>query len=75
MLPSTPILIIFGCAIVVAAVIAIYSFISKGKFKQKVNAVAAKTQQLSAALDELFNRRPRIPRHYLDGSIASSKRS
>lgn len=54
MSPATPILIIFGCAIVIAVAIAIYSFVSKGKYKQKVDAVAAKTKQLAAALDELF---------------------
>lgn len=72
MLPSTSILIIFGCAIVVAAVIAIYSFISKGKFKQKVDAVAAKTRQLSAALDELFKPVKRTTREDVDHFLADN---
>ena len=72
MASATPILIIFGCAIVVAAVIAIYSFISKGKFKQKVDAVAAKTRQLSAALDELFKPVKRTTREDVDHFLADN---
>ena len=44
-----PTLIVIGCVFAIAVVIAFYSFVSKGKFKQKVDAVAAKTRQLSAA--------------------------
>lgn len=72
MLPSTPILIIFGCAIVIAAVIAIYSFVSKGKFKQKVDAVAAKTRQMSAALDELFKPVKRTTQEEIDHFLADN---
>ncbi len=72
MASATPILIIFGCAIVVAAVIAIYSFVSKGKFKQKVDAVAAKTRQLSAALDELFKPVKRTTREDVDHFLADN---
>ena len=72
MASATPILIIFGCAIVIAAVIAIYSFVSKGKFKQKVDAVAAKTRQLSAALDELFKPVKRTTREDVDHFLADN---
>ena len=72
MASATPILIIFGCAIVVAAVIAIYSFVSKGKFKQKLDAVAAKTRQLSAALDELFKPVKRTTREDVDHFLADN---
>lgn len=54
MTPKSPILIIFGCAIVIALATTIYNFISKKKYKQRVDSISTKTKHLSAALDELF---------------------
>ena len=73
MSPATPILIIFGCAIVIAVAIAIYSFVSKGKYKQKVDAVAAKTKQLAAALDELFKPVKRTTQEDVDHFLADNQ--
>ena len=69
---ATAPLLIIGCIITIAVIIAIYSFISKGKFKQKVYAVAAKTRQLSAALDELFKPVKRTTREDVDNFLADN---
>ena len=47
-------LIVIGCIIIIAVIIARLNFVSKRKYEQKVDAVAAKTKQLAAALDDLF---------------------
>ncbi len=47
-------LIVIGCIIIIAVIIACLNFASKRKYKQKVDAVATKTKQLAATLDELF---------------------
>lgn len=65
-------LIVIVCIITIAVIIAIYSFISKRKYKQKVDAVAAKTRQLSAALDELFKPVKRTTREDVDHFLADN---
>ncbi|MCR4681091.1 MAG: UvrD-helicase domain-containing protein [Bacteroidales bacterium] len=72
MLPSSPILVIFSFAIIIAAIIAIYCFVSKRKFKQKVDAVATKTRLLSAALDELFKPVKRTTQEDVDHFLADN---
>jgi len=70
---SAPIpLLIIGCIIIIAVTIAIYNDVSKGKFKQKVDAVAAKTKQLSDALDELFKPVKRATREEVDHFLADN---
>lgn len=65
-------LIVIGCIIIIALIIACLSFASKRKFKQKVDAVAAKTRQLSAALDELFKPVKRTTREDVDHFLADN---
>lgn len=47
-------LIILACIIIAVVIIVFFNAVSKRKYKQKVDAVAAKIRPLSAALDELF---------------------
>ena len=47
-------LIVIGCIIIIAVIIACLNFVLKRKYKHKVDAVASKTKQLVAALDDLF---------------------
>jgi hypothetical protein len=43
---ATAPLIVIGCIIIIALIIACTNFASKRKYKQKVDAVAAETKQL-----------------------------
>ena len=54
LIASSAPLIFIACIIVAVVIVACFNAASKRKFKQKVDAVAAKTKQLAAALDELF---------------------
>lgn len=69
---ATAPLLIIGCIITFALIIVIYCFVSKGKFKQKVDAVASKTKQLSDALDELFKPVKRTTQEEIDHFLADN---
>lgn len=47
---ATAPLIVIGCIIIIALIIACTNFASKRKYKQKVDAVAAETKQLKQML-------------------------
>lgn len=64
-------LIAIACIITFVVIACLY-FTAKRKFKQKVDAVAAKTRQLSAALDELFKPVKRITREDVDRFLADN---
>lgn len=66
-------LIVIVCIIIIIlAVFACFNAASKRKFKQKVDAVAAKTKQLSAVLDELFKPVKRTTQEEIDHFLADS---
>ena len=65
-------LIVIVCIIIILAVFACFNAASKRKFKQKVYAVAAKTRQLSAALDEMFMPVKRATREDVDHFLADN---
>lgn len=66
-------LIVIVCIITIAVIIAIYSFVTKRKYKQKADAVAAKTKQLAAALDELFKPVKRTSQEEVDHFLADNQ--
>lgn len=65
-------LIVIGCIIIIALIIACFNAASKRKYKQKVDAVAAKIRQMSAALDELFKPVKRTTREDVDHFLADN---
>lgn len=66
-------LVIIACIIVAVVIIACFNAASKRKYKQKVDAVAAKTKQLSAALDELFKPMKRTTQEDVDHFLADNQ--
>lgn len=63
--------ILIACIITFVVIACLY-FTAKRKFKQKVDAVAAKTKQLSAVLDELFKPVKRTTQEEIDHFLADS---
>lgn len=65
-------LILIACIIIAVVIIACFNAASKRKYKQKVDAVAVKTKQLSAALDELIKPVKRTTREDVDHFLADN---
>ena len=65
-------LILIACIIIAVVIIACFNAASKRKYKQKVDAVAAQTKQMSAALDELFKPVKRTTREDVDHFLADN---
>lgn len=60
-------------AVIILVVIAVYCIVSKRKYKQKVNDVAAKTQQLATVLDKLFKPEKRVTQEDVDRFLADNQ--
>lgn len=66
-------LIVIGCIVIIAVIITCLNLASKRKYKQKVDAVAAKTKQLADTLDELFKPVKRTAQEDVDRFLAANK--
>ena len=66
-------IIAITCIIIIVLIILIFSYVSKREFKQKVDAVAAKTKQMAAVLDELFRPVKRTSQDEVDHFLASNQ--
>ena len=66
-------LIVICCIIIIALIIACLNFASKRKYKQKVDAAAAKIKQLATALDELFKPVKRTSQEDVDHFLADNQ--
>ena len=65
--------LIFIACVITLVVIACFYYAAKRKFKQKVDAIAAKTRLLSTALDELFKPVKRTTREEIDHFLADNR--
>ena len=65
-------LIIIACIFVAVVIVACFNAAFKRKYQQKVDAIAAKTKQLSTALDELFKPVKRVAREEIDHFLADN---
>lgn len=70
---TSALLIVIGCIIIIAVIIACLNFASKRKYKQKVDAIATKTKQLAAALDELYKPVKRTMQEEVDKFLADNQ--
>lgn len=75
MASATPIIIIFGCVIIIAVVIACLNAASRRKYKQRVDDVAGQTKPLSDALDELFKPVRRASQNDIDRFLSDNHKA